>query len=250
MKIDFHTHGKLTKKSEFSLEFFLDMVKEANLNGLHAFTLTEHFNTLHFVDIYHTLDEHYDYNDDYYDIDGFKVFPGLEVDIKETGHILLIGHRNDVLEISERLASHRNAENFIPFAELLSIAQQYDMIKIGAHPFRNSTPLHHLDQSLLSQLDFFDLNGKDLYNQGREIENSVRQLGDNLRLPVVGGSDSHYPLQLGSIINKLDRDCNTIQEIRTTIQNQNYQTTTSPCLETKVKAAKQIKKMLKESQGV
>ncbi|MGF2614307.1 PHP domain-containing protein [Rossellomorea vietnamensis] len=250
MIIDFHTHGKLSKKSEFDLEFLLGMVEEAKLNGLDAFTMTEHFNTLRFSDIYETLDEHFEYKEEYYDIDGFKIFPGLEVDIKETGHILLIGSRNDILQISERLAAHRHEDNFIPFADLLSIAQSYNVIKIGAHPFRNSTPLHHIDHGLLSQLDFFDLNGKDLHYEGREVEFRVRKLGNELNIPVVGGSDSHYPLQLGSIVNSLDRDCNTIEEIRTTIENGHYETAISPCLETKVKAAKKIKNMLKESLGV
>ena len=36
MKIDFHTHGKISKKVSFSLEYFKEMVNAAKKNGLDA----------------------------------------------------------------------------------------------------------------------------------------------------------------------------------------------------------------------
>ena len=36
MKIDFHTHGKISKKVAFSLEYFTEMVNAAKENGLDA----------------------------------------------------------------------------------------------------------------------------------------------------------------------------------------------------------------------
>ncbi|MDQ8737518.1 hypothetical protein [Paenibacillus sp. LHD-38] len=58
MNIDLHTHGKLSKKTHFSLEYFLSMVREAKENGLQAVALTEHFNTLNFTDMMDQLDYH------------------------------------------------------------------------------------------------------------------------------------------------------------------------------------------------
>jgi len=49
-------------------------------------------------------------------------------------------------------------------------------MKIGARPFRDSTPLNELDPQLLCRLDAFDLNGKDLYQQGIN-ENSEKVYG-------------------------------------------------------------------------
>ena len=63
------------------------MIDGAKKEGLNAITLTEHFNTLHFFDIYSYLDKTYPYVEDYYDINGFRLFPGMEVDVKEGGHI-------------------------------------------------------------------------------------------------------------------------------------------------------------------
>ena len=42
-------------------------------------------------------------------------------------------------------------------------ADEYNVLRIGAHPFHMSTPLHHLDDDILTRLDVFDMNGKDLY---------------------------------------------------------------------------------------
>ena len=51
--------------------------------------LTEHFNTKNFHEVYDTLDAHFPYEDGYYNVFGLKVFPGMEVDILEVGHILM-----------------------------------------------------------------------------------------------------------------------------------------------------------------
>ena len=134
MKIDFHTHGKLSKKVNFSLDYFMDMVKAAKENHLDAIALTEHFNTHRFSDVYDTLDDHFPYVDHYYEIEGLKVFTGMEVDINETGHILLIGKRADLLDFRKELEHYTEKGNFIPFQELLKRTANGDFLVIGAHP--------------------------------------------------------------------------------------------------------------------
>ena len=121
-------------------------------------------------------------------------------------------------------------------------------MKIGAHPFRDSTPLHHLEKELLTKLDAFDLNGKDLYKQGIE-ENSekVFPFAKMLGKPVVGGSDTHQLMQYGSIINQLEEECQTISDIQRLIAEDRYQIDISPDLYMKVELAQKIKKELKAS---
>ncbi len=85
--------------------YFKEMMTEAKQNGLNALALTEHFNTTRFFDIYQFLDENYSYTQGYYDIQGLKLFPGVEVDVKEGGHILLIGDRTDIVTIRKELIS-------------------------------------------------------------------------------------------------------------------------------------------------
>ena len=165
MKIDFHTHGKISKKVSFSLEYFTEMVHAAKKNGLDAIALTEHFNTHQFMDVYDTLDKEFPYVYDYYEVNGVKVFPGMEVDIKEKGHILFIGRRENIRGLRMKLNPYTEKNHFIPFHALLEEASEFHFLKIGAHPFRDSTPLHHIERELLTRLDAFDLNGKDLYSK-------------------------------------------------------------------------------------
>ncbi|MBW7461261.1 PHP domain-containing protein, partial [Paenibacillus sepulcri] len=134
MWIDFHTHTKMSKKLEFSMDYFHKMIRSARRNGLDALALTEHFNTLHYSRIYETLDRHYPYKHDYYDVDGFKVFTGMEIDIIETGHILLIGNKAQIRVIHDKFADRLEKPRFPTFDEVLDTADSFAVLKIGAHP--------------------------------------------------------------------------------------------------------------------
>ncbi|HEX4203424.1 MAG TPA: PHP-associated domain-containing protein [Ktedonobacteraceae bacterium] len=245
MNIDFHTHTKFTKKAPFSLEYFLNTVHEAQSEGLTAFTLTEHFNADRFFDIYDTLDAQYPYVNEYYDVDGFKVFSGMEIDIQEGSHLLFTGNRQDLCALRQQLEGYTSKGNYIPVRELFQRSAAYNFLKIGAHPFRPSNPLHHLPEDILLQFDAFDLNGSDLFTKGIEqTRTEVYAFATRLGKPVVAGSDSHHPLQLASVYNTLEQECNTIDELRQAIQSNTHQVHISPCLNSKVKAAKQIKALL------
>lgn len=223
MNFDFHTHGKLSKKVEFSLDYFKNMVEAAKANGLDGFALTEHFNTRNFFDVYNILDEVYPYEHGYYLVDNVKVFPGMEVDIQEVGHILIVADRTTIREIRTLLDPYSSKGNFIKFAQLFELVAPFEILIMGAHPYRKSTPLYNLDPILLNKLDAFDLNGKDLYSMGIE-ENShlVYQFAKKLNKPVVGGSDTHHQLQYGCILNKLKKDCNTVSDLKDVILSGDY----------------------------
>ncbi|MBW4081333.1 PHP domain-containing protein [Paenibacillus sp. S150] len=250
MNIDLHTHGKLSKKSGFSESYFREMVQEAKANGLQALALTEHFNTLNFFGMYEALDMMYPYNGHYYEADGLKIFPGMEVDISETGHILLIGLREDILAVRSGLADYTKEGQFIPFRELLDRADERGLWKIGAHPFRISTPLHHLDPQLLGRLDAFDFNAKDIYMQGAEAYRAlITPFAQKLGVPVIAGSDSHQCLQYGSVLNKLEQECSTAAELKAAVREGSYSIEISPCLQAKVKGSIMMKKLLKQMRG-
>ncbi|SFQ03096.1 PHP-associated domain-containing protein [Salibacterium halotolerans] len=244
MNIDLHTHGKLTKKTDFDLEFFLGMTAGAAKNGLDAFALTEHFNTRHFQEIYDTLDAHYHYENNYYDVDGIRVFPGMEVDVKETGHILLIGDKEDIVSLNKTLEPFK--EEFIAFEELLRLTDEKEILRIGAHPFRESTPLTAHPERLLEKLDAFDVNGKDLFTyENTSMEERVKKWAEELGIRITAGSDSHHPLQLGAVFNEVDNDIKTIAELKEAVFQQPKRHI-SNCLSTKVEAAKAVKKTLKQ----
>jgi len=247
MRIDFHSHVKISKKSAFMPTYFEEMMKEAKESGLDAIAMTEHFNTDRFYDVYEYLANNHHYEHGYYLINGLKVFPGIEVDVKEVGHILLIGDRTDIVEIRNFLEGHIEPEKFIPFQDLLDLADQYNILKIGAHAFRESTPLYQHDPNQLRRLDALDLNGKDLYTYGiADYYNKLELFAKELGLPIVAGSDTHQFLQYGCVYNDLSRDCKTVDELKQQINEGCYQIEISPSLDLKVKSAKLVKKLLKK----
>ncbi|MCZ0704486.1 histidinol phosphatase-like PHP family hydrolase [Natronobacillus azotifigens] len=247
MRMDFHSHVKISKKSMFMPDYFAEMLHEAEKNGLTAIAMTEHFNTKRFMDIYDYIDQHYSYGNGYYLVEGMRVFPGMEVDVKEVGHILLIGDRADIIAVRVALESHTNPVDFIRFKDLMDLAEGYNLLKIGAHPFRQGTPLTHLPVEQLRRLDAFDLNGKDLYAQGIEpYRERLGEFANKIGLPIVGGSDTHQFLQYGAIYNQLNRNCETVSELKEVIQSGDYQVEVSRDLMLKVKSAALVKKYMKK----
>ncbi|MOA32963.1 hypothetical protein D3C78_1542210 [compost metagenome] len=73
------------------------------------------------------------------------------------------------------------------------------------------------------------------------------ELAQSIGIPVVVGSDTHHPLQFGSVMNKLDADCSTVADLSACLKQGRFQLEVSPCLDTKVKAASLVKKLLKQS---
>ncbi|MEK3885617.1 PHP domain-containing protein [Paenibacillus sp. PL2-23] len=250
MNIDLHTHGKLSKKTDFSLDYFLSMAREATENGLNAIALTEHFNTRHYFDMMDQLDASFDYRGDYYEVEGLRVFSGMEVDVRDKGHILMIGHRDLIRQLRRELEPHVEKDSFIPLDTLLDRTEGLPLLRIGAHPTRVSTPLTHHDPQVLTRLDAFDLNAKDLYEAGPETAAHVRELAAHIGLPVTAGSDSHQPLQFGSVVNKLEQTCDTAEQLRAIIREGRYTLDISPCLHVKVKGAQMMKELLKRSMVV
>jgi hypothetical protein len=250
MNIDLHTHGKLAKKTDFSMDYFLSMTREAKENDLQAVALTEHFNTRNFFDMLDQLDREFEYNGDHYVVGGLKVFSGMEVDVAEVGHILIIGNRVDIRELRGQLEPYSGKDSFIPFKELLDRTDNYDVLRIGAHPMRESTPLTHHDPLQLQRLDALDVNAKDLFQYGFGMADEVRRFADQLGLPACAGSDSHQPLQFGSVYNQLQADCDTAAQIRHEIRAGRYNLEISQCLNVKVKAAQMMKELLKKSMVV
>lgn len=242
MNIDFHTHIKISKNTAFSLSYCQTMFAEAQSNGLDALCLTEHFNTFQFFAVYNTLDKIYPYENEYYLVDGLKVFCGMEVDIQETGHLVLIGRRMDIIALRTRLTPYEKV--FIPAELLLGWAASYNLLTIGAHPLRQSTPLHHLPAEILERLDAFDLNGRDLSHNGQHYQARLRSFAAKYKKPVVAGSDTHHYLQYGCVVSSLHEDCRTVAQLKDVVVNQKYTNHISPNLEAKVQAAGVAKQAL------
>ena len=183
MYLDFHTHGKLAKKLPFSEEYTHWLFGEARAAGLDALCLTEHFNTWGFAELYRYITSHADREGDTLVFDGLRIFPGMETDIAEGGHILSVGPMEAILELNRRLEPNKAKGNFLPFARLMDLFGEYPVFVGGAHPFRAGGHIPELPTDQLMRLDFLEMNGKDLAEDRTRTELLTRGFGKALGVP-------------------------------------------------------------------
>ena len=246
MYLDFHTHGKLAKYLPFSTAYTDWLLAEAGAAGLDAICLTEHFNTQQFDEVYGYIAEHGRPVGDAFAFDGLRVFPGMETDIAEGGHVLCIGPMEAIRELNRRLEPHKTKGSFLPFADLARLFDEYP-VRVGAgHPFRAGGHIPDLPGELLARFDFLDLNGKDIAEDRARTERLTYGFGHQLQKPVVAGSDTHQAVQYGCIRTHFDRDVSTFRELYAEMQAGRYNIAVHPDAAAKVRTAGLLKRALKE----
>ncbi len=191
MYIDLHTHIKLLRNMDFDINHFDKFVKVSKRRGLNAIVATVHFDTKDFYKIYDTIKEKYEYKNDYFDIDGFKVFSGIEVDVKGDANVLVIGSLDDVIKIRQLFPEKITKEDYITINELTRIAREKDMLLIGAHPFRKNNKLYTYDRLYVTGLDSVELNGTDI-----KLKEKMYEYAEDLNMPLTAGSDAHTIYQI------------------------------------------------------
>lgn len=247
MKIDFHTHGKLAKKLPFSKEYTDWLFREAQKSGLDALCLTEHFNTLGFQEIYRYISGRCSRDGDSLVTDsGFRIFPGMETDITEGGHTLIIGPMECILEMNRRLEPHKEKGHFLPFGKLAELVSEYPVIFGAGHPYREGGHIPELSQDMLEKFTFLDVNGKDLAGDWEGTWEKMRALSGRLNRPLVAGSDTHQSFQYGCVWNEFDRTVNTAGGLAGEIMKGAYRIEKSDVLAFKVESAGILKRALKE----
>lgn len=247
MLIDFHTHGKLAKKLPFSTKYTDWLLGEAHKAGLDAICLTEHFNTLQFDELYgYLMDTCRREEDTLVTGDGLRIFAGMETDIAEGGHILSIGTPEAILELNKRLEPNKERGKFLPFEKLMDLFDEYPVIVGAAHPYREGGHVPELSDRQLSRLHFLDLNGKDVAQNSEYFEERTKALADELRIPMISGSDTHQAVQYGCICTDLKITVKTVKDLYKEIKKGDYKIVVSPNASFMVKAAGILKKALKE----
>lgn len=246
MKIDFHTHGKLAKKLPFSPAYTDWLFGEAKAAGLTALCLTEHFNTLGFDEVYGYIASAYEKDGDTFLVNGLRIFPGMETDILEGGHVLSIGTMKDILELNKRLEPYKEKGKFLPAEELFKLFGEYDVLVGAGHPFREGGHIPELPKELLCRFDFLDLNGKDLATDREKTIKMTYDFGRKYGKPVVSGSDTHQAFQYGCASTVFEKECSTVSELRDEIEKGKYEIQFSDYLFFQVKTASMLKKALKQ----
>ena len=111
--------------------------------------------------------------------------PGIEISTTR-GHVLVVGP-------DPPSATRKGA---MTPAEAVDLAHERDCAAIIAHPFRNGDlPLSD------AAFDAVEINGKHPGNR-----EGVRRLADERDLPIVGGSDAHYPIEVGRAYTTVESD--------------------------------------------
>lgn len=132
-------------------------------------------------------------NHDYYrplgapaaDESAFIALPGIEVSTTK-GHVLVVGPEPPTVTEPGTLSPEETVE----------LAHDRGCAAIIAHPFRNST-IRELD----IPFDAIEVNGKHPVTWPL-----VRELARVRDLPIVGGSDAHYPVEVGRAYTRIDAD--------------------------------------------
>lgn len=247
MRLDMHTHGKLAKKVPFSPEYTDWLFGEAKEAGLDALCLTEHFNTLGFNEVYEYIARHYEAErDTFLTREGLRIFPGMEVDIAEGGHTLVIGNMHVILEMNRRLEPYKEKGHFLPAREWMQIVQEYPVLFGAAHPYRAGGHIPELPEDILRTFEFLDMNGKDMAEDYPGTVRRMRELSKKLGKPLAAGSDTHQALQYGCVYNVFDQTVRTVDGLRTQIQGGNYRIETSDTLKIQVESAGELKRSLKK----
>ncbi|WP_246308147.1 PHP-associated domain-containing protein [Halorarum salinum] len=116
---------------------------------------------------------------------GLPVVPGVEVSTT-MGHVVVVGPD----------PPRRTTPGEYTPGELVDRAHDRGCAAVLAHPFRNSSA-----RESKADFDAVELNGKNPEHDARTL-----QLADRRDLPVVGGSDAHYPIEVGRAYTVLEAD--------------------------------------------
>ncbi|EJN59344.1 hypothetical protein SAMN04487950_1168 [Halogranum rubrum] len=128
----------------------------------------------------------------------FPTIPGIEVSSSD-GHILVVGPN----------PPSRTEVNQLSAAETVDLAHDRQCAAILAHPYRNSNA-----RNADADFDAIEINGKN-----PEHIAQTKELAKRLDLPLVGGSDAHYLVEVGRAYTRIDADELTPAAIATAIRD-------------------------------
>ncbi|OON96071.1 MAG: hypothetical protein ATN36_06445 [Epulopiscium sp. Nele67-Bin005] len=240
MKMDFHCHILLTNTAPFNIDLFEKTIRQSKKMGLNALAITEHMSALHFEQIFDYLDKTYTYKNLYFDLDGFRIYTGMEIEIENRGHILVIGYKNDIIKLRKILLK-TYIDDVPTLEQLLAETRSYNIFIIGAHPYRFGRELTTINELSLRKLDAFDLNGQDI-----DRRNDTEYLAQSLNVPLVGGSNTHLYIQAGVIQTHFEKPFETIEELKFMLKNNQPHITSHSLIKYKIKFAEYEKSKLEK----
>ncbi|MDL5362662.1 PHP-associated domain-containing protein [Halalkalicoccus sp. NIPERK01] len=163
----FHGHDRLA--AQFDPYGHAALAAVARRRGLDGVALTNH-------DYYRPLGD---------PVGEFLSIPGIEISTTK-GHVVVLGPDPPT----------RTEKGELTPEEAVELAHDRGCVAIIAHPFRNST-IRETDVAF----DAIECNGKH-----PRTWPLVREIARERGIPLVGGSDAHYPIEVGRAYTRVDAD--------------------------------------------
>ena len=121
-----------------------------------------------------------------------QFIPGVEITTTQ-GHALVVGPDPPT----------RTAPGELTPQEVVTLAHNAGCAAIIAHPYRRSNI-----RKSGADFDAVEINGKHPGNIDQ-----IQKLADSLDLPIVGGSDAHFPFEVGRVFTTIDADVLTPESV-------------------------------------
>lgn len=121
-----------------------------------------------------------------------QFIPGVEITTTQ-GHALVVGPDPPT----------RTAPGELTPQEVVTLAHNAGCAAVIAHPYRRSNI-----RKSGADFDAVEINGKHPGNIDQ-----IQKLADSLDLPIVGGSDAHFPFEVGRVFTTIDTDVLTPESV-------------------------------------
>jgi hypothetical protein len=122
----------------------------------------------------------------------FSVLSGAEVTVNERVDFIVVGPLEQLRSLDAAFRPRLSEWHHPPALEFADAVRERNLILILAHPFRLGKEASKLNPRVFDLLHAAEVNGRD-YGK----ERAVLALADRSRLPISGGSDAHFYLQVG-----------------------------------------------------
>ena len=170
MKFDLHIHSTYSGDAENTLK---DISREIERKKIDGFAVVDH-NSLEGYNKIKNLDT------------DLIIVPGVEVSAPE-GHILALG-------LQEEIGRQESVK------EAIDVIREHGAIAVAAHPYRLWSGI---GEKVTIENDWDAIEG--INGRSWRIRNlQAQKLAEELRLPIIGGSDSHRPKTIGKTYTTVD----------------------------------------------
>ncbi|HEY8173426.1 MAG TPA: PHP-associated domain-containing protein, partial [Dehalococcoidia bacterium] len=191
--VDLHVHSRLSKSFDYDHANLERLVRLGRRRGLDGFALTEHIHAVNFWEMHSWLLDNFEYSDGRYRVaDDFTVLSGAEVTVGERVDFIVVGPLDELRSLDNAFSPKLSDWNHAPALEFARAARERDLLLLLAHPFRVGKEAAKLDEEIFDIVHAVEVNGRD-----HGGERQVVALAERHDLPLSGGSDAHFYLQVG-----------------------------------------------------